>query len=167
MFDQLLQTWKTLQAAASASPQQAESMLSQLGDPGAGLPQLFADATTWNPTNFGEAFQGAQLAPSQATFAGQPASLNTSSAALSNPAAASAAFPEPKRRPEQAAASDLTPEQYKELMGMMPDQRSNYNPLPPPGAPRPSSIQSMQVLQSAPVQPQRRLTLADLIYGGR
>ena len=166
MFDQLLQMWQSLTTAA-ANPQQAESMLSQLGDPGAGLPQLFADASTWSPTNFGEVFQGAQLAPSQAMFAGQPASLNTSSAALSDPAAANAAFPQPMRAKEQRQDSKLTPEQYKALMGMMPDQKSNSAPLPPPGAPRPSSIQSMQMLQAAPVQPQRRLTLADLIYGGR
>jgi hypothetical protein len=165
MFDQLLQMWNSLQTAA-ANPTQAEGMLARLGDPGAGLPQLFADASSWSPTNFGDQFQGAQLAPSAATFAGQPASLNTSTAALSDPAAASAAFPQPKSK-TVGAAPDLTPEQYQQLMGMMPDQKANSQVLPPPGVARPAALGAMQMLQGSPVQPQRRMTLADLIYGGR
>lgn len=68
----------------------------------------------------------------------------------------------------QDKANKLTPEQYKQLMGMMPDSKDNYQPMPAM-APRVTPLNAnMQMLAAGNALgvPQRP-TLAQLIYGGR
>lgn len=62
--------------------------------------------------------------------------------------------------------NQLTQQQYKELMGMMPDQKGYVPPAPGVIAPRGLSG-NMQMLEAGQRQMPRRATLGDLIYGGR
>lgn len=67
---------------------------------------------------------------------------------------------------QERTQQGLTGEQYKQLMGMMPDQKGYVPPAPGVVAPRGLSG-NMQMLDAGRGQVARRATLGDLIYGGR
>lgn len=145
------------QAVQSPNPEAAAPMLAQAGDPNA-MMSLFGDTNQWSP-----------LMPESDPLL-RPQPVNTQGSfdiALAN-ATGATNIPGQTREMQQRPKPGLTPEQQQMLLGQMPDQRGNYMPAPAAPSPgRPQLQGSMQQLQAGTVQPQRRLSLADLIYGAR
>jgi hypothetical protein len=159
MYEGLMQLWTAMQQANTADPQQGAAMLAQMGDPGAIAP-LFQDAGAWSPV---------MMEPDSLLNPAMPSMQARMAQAAGGPipqvpmgaGAGGQGQPVPGQQP------GLTAEQYKMLMGQMPDQRGNFNPMSAPGVGRAAGLQQPQMLQNAPVTAGRRPSLADLIYGGR
>jgi hypothetical protein len=169
MFEDLLGLWKTIQAA-SATPDSsaAAAALTQMGLKPETLAPLFDAPQTGGASNIGDVFANVKLQP-QAQFANAPAQLSPSSPMLSMPPQqVLAALAQSRQVGANPTAPQLTQEQLAQLMGAMPDQRSNYSPIGAPSAVgRPALRGDMQMLANTPINAQRRLTLADLIHGVR
>ncbi len=143
-------------------------MLAQLGDPNAVAP-LFADTNSWSPLmmELDPLMQGQapQVDPNMPNMQGNIArAIGGPVPQVPMTMASAGTQPSPGVAGPQ---NGLTAEQYKMLMGQMPDQRGNYQPMSAPGAAHSKGLQgNFAMQQNVPMQAQRKPSLADLIYGG-
>lgn len=179
MFD-LNMLRNLLSAAQTTGPAatDAAAKLAELGDPQAIAP-LFADAKAWDPKYFGDGFSLGQN-PSPEASLGQgsnifgfadmmnpqrqmPQSVVENFGNVPNP-------PGPVTPATQIAAQKtpaLSKEQMATLMSGMPQGPTSAPPSAGIGRVTPFTAQMAQLQPGQVAAPQRRLTLADLIYGAR
>lgn len=188
MFDMsaMSNLWQMLsQGAQSPDPTAAAASLAQLGDPDAVMAPLFKDTKSWSPTYMGEGFDAPSptgpLAGVGQSGAADPMitfdkmltpqapvqvpQVNLGNSAYNMDGTARVRSPDfgASTQPNNA----LSTQQMQQLLGAMPDAKGGPQ-LPPPASPgRPSPFNAQMSTMAAPSPNMaRRLTLADLIYGG-